>query len=1604
MANKNKPLQDTTSATVTPPSPPTTITTQRAYTLRLRGVEGDTAWRDALWATHEAINKGAKVFGDWLLTLRGGLSHELAEARVSEKKGGKKTQREPTDDERKGHRILLSLSWLSVESAPTDDDPRKRFMVACGRDARNTKESSLHNSELALRLALQTILRERGVSESEIGDPGVEPENQDTTWLGQCGPSFAARIRDDAAWVNRSAMFDTMTAGWDADIARNDAHTLISFILKDDYLVLPTPKKSTKKGDGEKEEADEQEERQSAIKASSKGAGQRTRHPFSHLLGEGKPFGKPTRQLKLHDKWYEDLKPRVESSGIPVPPLVRGKKKGKDDGPAHTELLREMFSKSASRIAQIVTKQRQQEADRLARKEADKDLKVMEADPAYAEALAALREYSDEYGRSSGSIESFVLRPRQITGWDRIVKRWNAIKETDAEVACAARIDAVKAAQDEDKDKKFGDANLFFRLAEERFMRVWFHKEKSDATILDKYVKGVKARSDSERLKVAAFRHPDAYRNPIFCQFGTSRPTIRFRRLKAFTNEAAGDDPRAVGMLLWQPRVNGARLVLMHAVSRRMDREIGSACDSVQIGADSLPMVPRRGRLGAAAGGMTDTNAPSRVAGVFDLKEIKGRNADEDDDDGETGKLKEPKWNGTLSTNRRDLEAINKCLEKGDVSRAHRLRAQLRWTLTVSMEMEGLGPWPRFVEGCPDAAPFTRTVTKDVPKDKDDLAKGLAKRKGDRYLDAIGWPWQEFNQPLLEKPDEKLKDDEAPSLIPDKKARRGDKACLILSRIPSLRLLSVDLGHRFAASCAVWETLSLAAFKKEIAGRANASDETGLGGLFCHVSVPTDKIVKNGRNKGKPVVETTIYRRIGPDILDGKDYPAPWARLDRQFLIKLQGEERPARMASEAENGSVEKLESDLHHTRSAENPLPWQVDELMFEAVRTLRLALRRHGDAARLAFGFASDHKPMPGSRKFWFHKPQDNDTEPLKDTEKKTTDRAVRHREHLQDLLALWRELAISPRWQDDDALKRWNETIRPLIDTSPFTEPPPLDAKDAVDKKKVRREEKIARWMELWQSLRQPLARRSDDDDEPDRAARKADREAVRTLLAPVAESLRRDTRSRESLSAWWKTRWDAEDARWPGRLKQLRLWLIPRGLRARRNETQEQTNARKARLGAAMNVGGLSLTRLATLTEFRRQVQVGFFTRLKPNGSKAELGEKFSQSILDVSDRLREQRVKQLASRIAASALGLGGHWKDLTVPVRDARGATKRNQDGSIMTRIKSVWQEEPNAKYPPCHAVVIENLRNYRPDELQTRRENKQLMSWSSGKVRKYLEEACQLHGLHLRKVQPNYTSRQCSRTGLPGMRCSDVPVWDFLTKSWWRKRVKDALERKIKSTREKPYDAEAQMLVALDSMWPDPLTKPDKRAVYERRARDSKPLLLISKGGDLFVPAPNPNRPDPAAERRGTQADLNAAANIGLRALLDPDFMGKWWYVPCIEDKAARTAIPRSDKVRGSVCFGDDPAKPEKFGSLWKAKPKKTENGKPERSKGKSTESEATETTNYWCDVGTGDLRPAAKGGFWMPTPAYWKWVRNRTVAALWKFNGLTGNTPEVAPDEEP
>ncbi len=76
---------------------------------------------------------------------------------------------------------------------------------------------------------------------------------------------------------------------------------------------------------------------------------------------------------------------------------------------------------------------------------------------------------------------------------------------------------------------------------------------------------------------------------------------------------------------------------------------------------------------------------------------------------------------------------------------------------------------------------------------------------------------------------------------------------------------------------------------------------------------------------------------------------------------------------------------------------------------------------------------------------------------------------------------------------------------------------------------------------------------------------------------------------------------------------------------------------------------------------------------------------------------------------------------------------------------------------------------------------------------------------------------------------------------------------------------------------------------AAKAERERAGRSVRIPYRGGDLFVPADGRS---PIAG--GLQADLNAAANIGLKALLDPDWPGAWWYVPC--DPATFLPLPKT------------------------------------------------------------------------------------------------------------
>jgi len=1462
--------------------------TQRAYTLRLRGVDPqDQSWRDALWATHEAVNKGAKAFGDWLLTLRGGLDHALADAKV---KGGKgKPDRDPTDEERKGRRILLALSWLSVES---EKGAPEEYLVPHDLDKQSGTRSNWKTVD-----ALREILRGRRLDESEI-----------ESWVRDCSASLSAAIRDDAVWVNRSKAFDDAVESVSSSLTRDEVWDMLErfFGSREAYLA---PAK------GAEDESAEVEQEDKAKDLVQK-AGQWLSSRFG--TGKGADFSRMATVYKEIANWAGKAQPGMTgdkaiadlagalSEFSPTSNDLRGVL-SLISGPGYKSATRNFLSQLATRT--VVAESDLQSLQKSAKHDAQKCTAntgakgqrpysrvvleqvesacgftyLQDGGPARHSEFAVMldhaarrvslahtwlkraeaerRRFEEDAGRmgnvpasvkqwldsfcadrseASGALEPYRIRRRAVDGWKEVVAAWSKADCKTAE----DRIAAARALQDDPEIQKFGDIQLFEVLADDEALCVW-HKDGDSAKAPDPqplidYVLATDAEFKKRQFKVPAYRHPDALLHPVFCDFGNSRWDISFAvheagksTVRKKKGQWQNSDPHALSMTLWTGSTVEPRRLRWQ--SKRLTRDLAFK-EGKQNG--NAPTVGRADRLGRAAAGVPEHGAVS-IAGIFELED----------------------WNGRLQAPRAQLNAIAARVARHDWdAKAKQMRDHLRWLITFSAKLQPSGPWLEYAAAFPDDAP----------------AKPFVSRKGDYAVRHQG-----------------------------NDAREGH-AKLILSRLPGLRVLSVDLGHRYAAACAVWETLSAKQVKAacQAAGHEPPKDSD----VYLHL---TKKVKKQKKGKEVEVEETTIYRRIGADTLpDGKPHPAPWARLDRQFLIKLQGEEEGAREASNQEIWAVHQMETVLglsvpfidrliaagwgctekQKSRLEElkkigwTPAPkaessgvqkeneevdvckpsLAVDELMSGAVRTVRLALQRHGRRARIAFNLTASKKLLSGGR------------------EEGLTDEG--RVELLADTLADWYALFTGKGWTDEWARQQWETHVTPLLQGAALPKIP--------------------------------------EDAEAAPKARKEYRADLTEHLKPVAETLAKDESLCARLHCLWATRWRENDVALRKRLRWLRDWILPRGRKAEADR-------------AIRRVGGLSLTRIATIKSLY-QVQKAFHMRPEPEDLRKNIPSKgddalldFGRSILDVMEHLREQRVKQLASRIAEAALGIG---------------RMKRFAGGKDPKRPRERVDR-------PCHAVVIENLTHYRPDETRTRRENRQLMSWSSSKVKKYLAEACQLNGLHLREVSASYTSRQDSRTGAPGVRCQDVPVKEFMQSPFWRKQVAQAEKKQAKGK----GDARERFLCDLNAKW-----KGRPEADWEKAGAVRVPL----KGGEIFVSA---DEKSPAA--KGLQADLNAAANIGLRALTDPDWPGKWWYVPCDPTNFK----PAKDKVAGSPAICLD-------------KPLKDTDGK--------AGARSREVVNLWRDVSS---QPISANDDWREFTPYWNDAEARVVNILRQSAGLARDQGE-------
>jgi IS605 OrfB family transposase len=272
--------------------------------------------------------------------------------------------------------------------------------------------------------------------------------------------------------------------------------------------------------------------------------------------------------------------------------------------------------------------------------------------------------------------------------------------------------------------------------------------------------------------------------------------------------------------------------------------------------------------------------------------------------------------------------------------------------------------------------------------------------------------------------------------------------------------------------------------------------------------------------------------------------------------------------------------------------------------------------------------------------------------------------------------------------------------------------------------------------------------------------------------------------------------------------------------------------------------GLSMKRIRLMQDFRqccqslakleRRYYVDADNGLEP--SPVQLGDRVYEpapAFRDKINELREQRVNQTAHMILAEALGL------------ELMNPDKVEIDGKSKCQLKS--ERDLHGRYKQkkqrVAAIVLEDLSRYRTSQDRSRYENSQLMEWSHRAVIAKLQDMAQVFGLPIITVDARFSSRFCSRTGVPGIRCAQVAK-GFESEYPWKKWAEG------KDERAKLIQAAAELLKKCD----DPKFT----------------LVLPMDGGPAFLPV-IPHAP--GKEGVEANADINAAVNIGLRAVSHPD-----------------------------------------------------------------------------------------------------------------------------------
>lgn len=323
--------------------------------------------------------------------------------------------------------------------------------------------------------------------------------------------------------------------------------------------------------------------------------------------------------------------------------------------------------------------------------------------------------------------------------------------------------------------------------------------------------------------------------------------------------------------------------------------------------------------------------------------------------------------------------------------------------------------------------------------------------------------------------------------------------------------------------------------------------------------------------------------------------------------------------------------------------------------------------------------------------------------------------------------------------------------------------------------------------------------------------------------------------------------------------------------------------------------GLSMKRIGQLEDVRRlfqslnQIQRRKIGILSPRRKRGEKGDELPDccpKLLEKLEEVKEQRVNQLAHKILALALGLR---LKKSGPIKS--GAEREH------CNIHGEYERIPDSTKPddfrrPVDFIVLEDLKYYETTRMRSRQVNVRLMRWCRRHFRDKLKQLCEVFGIPVVETNPANSSKFCARTGVAGFRAVEIGP-GFQDEYVWRKALEKLGQYQSGKKKLEPDDlafceGASRLMQQVKEAQQIP-TKSGKALTCPRT------LLAPLGSGNMFVPIVGEVK---AADLPPVvvQADVNAAINLGLRVIADPQL---WEIHPRVRTK--RPEEKKKTKQRG-------------------------------------------------------------------------------------------------------